>query len=224
MTKAEFVDRLARDGRIDNKKKAGDAVEAVLDGITEALVRGDSVNFTGLRKVQRRRARTPPRRQPADRRADHDRRRPRAEVLGRRRAEVQGQGLSGLTAPFADRLVALVEERRSQVCLGLDPDPSRLGPEAGSPGDPPAQRAADGGRGALPLADRARWARVRRRQAPARLLRAPRRAGLGGARAHRRRRAGGRADRDRRRQARRRPGERLGLRAGAVRLDAHPVG
>jgi orotidine-5'-phosphate decarboxylase len=30
-------------------------------------------------------------------------------------------------APFADRLSALVEERRSQVCLGLDPDPSALG-------------------------------------------------------------------------------------------------
>jgi DNA-binding protein HU-beta len=50
LTKAEFVDRLAGDERIDNKKKAGDAVEAVLDGITEALVRGDSVNFTGFGK------------------------------------------------------------------------------------------------------------------------------------------------------------------------------
>jgi orotidine-5'-phosphate decarboxylase len=29
---------------------------------------------------------------------------------------------------FADRLTALVEERRSQVCLGLDPDPARLLP------------------------------------------------------------------------------------------------
>lgn len=28
--------------------------------------------------------------------------------------------------PFADRLAALVEERRSQVCLGLDPDPAKL--------------------------------------------------------------------------------------------------
>lgn len=28
--------------------------------------------------------------------------------------------------PFADRLAALVEERRSQICLGLDPDPSKL--------------------------------------------------------------------------------------------------
>jgi orotidine-5'-phosphate decarboxylase len=31
-----------------------------------------------------------------------------------------------MTVPFADRLAALVEERRSQVCLGLDPDPARL--------------------------------------------------------------------------------------------------
>jgi orotidine-5'-phosphate decarboxylase len=29
---------------------------------------------------------------------------------------------------FADRLTALVEERRSQVCLGLDPDPAKLWP------------------------------------------------------------------------------------------------
>ena len=48
MTKAEFVDRLA--GRFDSKKQASDAVEAVLDGITEALVAGDSVNFTGFGK------------------------------------------------------------------------------------------------------------------------------------------------------------------------------
>jgi len=31
---------------------------------------------------------------------------------------------------FADRLAALVEERRSRVVLGLDPDPARLWPEA----------------------------------------------------------------------------------------------
>ncbi len=30
------------------------------------------------------------------------------------------------SSSFADRLAALVEERRSQVCLGLDPDPSKL--------------------------------------------------------------------------------------------------
>ncbi len=49
-----------------------------------------------------------------------------------------------MTRPFADRLAALVEERRSQVCLGLDPDPSTLaGPGPGaSPGASVAERAA----------------------------------------------------------------------------------
>ena len=50
MTKAEFVDRLARDGRIGSKKQAADAVEAVLDGIADSLRGGDSVNFTGFGK------------------------------------------------------------------------------------------------------------------------------------------------------------------------------
>ena len=50
MTKTEFVDRLARDGRIGSKKHAADAVEAVLDGITDSLRGGDSVNFTGFGK------------------------------------------------------------------------------------------------------------------------------------------------------------------------------
>jgi orotidine-5'-phosphate decarboxylase len=31
--------------------------------------------------------------------------------------------------PFADRLAALVDERRSQICLGLDPDPAQLAGE-----------------------------------------------------------------------------------------------
>jgi orotidine-5'-phosphate decarboxylase len=42
---------------------------------------------------------------------------------------------------FADRLAALVEERRSRVVLGLDPDPAALWPEAvgaAGSGDPPA--------------------------------------------------------------------------------------
>jgi orotidine-5'-phosphate decarboxylase len=39
--------------------------------------------------------------------------------------------------PFADRLAALVAERRSQVCLGLDPDPASLSREgSGAAGDP----------------------------------------------------------------------------------------
>ena len=50
MTKSEFVDRLAQDGRIGSKKQAADAVEAVLDGIADSLRGGDSVNFTGFGK------------------------------------------------------------------------------------------------------------------------------------------------------------------------------
>ncbi len=50
--------------------------------------------------------------------------------------------------PFADRLAALVEERRSQVCLGLDPDPAKLtgedlGPTVeGTPGEVAARAVA----------------------------------------------------------------------------------
>ena len=50
MTKSEFVDKVSDDERLESKKQAGDAVEAVLDGITDALARGDSVNFTGFGK------------------------------------------------------------------------------------------------------------------------------------------------------------------------------
>jgi orotidine-5'-phosphate decarboxylase len=60
-------------------------------------------------------------------------------------------GPSGEVAPasFGERLTRLVEQRGSQLVLGLDPDPARLWPRAielaGGPGDPPApaaQRAA----------------------------------------------------------------------------------
>jgi orotidine-5'-phosphate decarboxylase len=42
------------------------------------------------------------------------------------------------TKGFADRLAALVEERRSQIVLGLDPDPSALWPVAVEAGATPA--------------------------------------------------------------------------------------
>jgi DNA-binding protein HU-beta len=48
LTKAEFVDRIA--GTFDSKKAAGDAVDAVLDGITDTLSGGGEVNFTGFGK------------------------------------------------------------------------------------------------------------------------------------------------------------------------------
>lgn len=50
MTKAEFVDRLAQDGRIGSKKTAAQVVDAVLDGVASELARGESVNFTGFGK------------------------------------------------------------------------------------------------------------------------------------------------------------------------------
>ena len=50
MTKGDFVNLVARDSRIESKKEAGEAVEAVLDGISEALSRGEEVNFTGFGK------------------------------------------------------------------------------------------------------------------------------------------------------------------------------
>jgi DNA-binding protein HU-beta len=48
LTKAEFVDRIA--GQFETKKAASDAVEAVLDGITNTLASGGEVNFTGFGK------------------------------------------------------------------------------------------------------------------------------------------------------------------------------
>lgn len=50
--------------------------------------------------------------------------------------------MSSARTAFADRLAALVEERRSQICLGLDPDPMKLwlAPEAAGT-DTDAERA-----------------------------------------------------------------------------------
>jgi DNA-binding protein HU-beta len=50
VTKAEFLEKVAADERIGSKKAAGDAVDAVLDAITEALRTGGEVNFTGFGK------------------------------------------------------------------------------------------------------------------------------------------------------------------------------
>jgi DNA-binding protein HU-beta len=50
VTKAEFLDVLAGDSRIGNKKEAGQAVDAVLDAITNVLQGGGEVNFTGFGK------------------------------------------------------------------------------------------------------------------------------------------------------------------------------
>jgi DNA-binding protein HU-beta len=50
VTKSEFLDVLARDSRIASKKQAGEALDAVLDSVTEVLAGGGDVNFTGFGK------------------------------------------------------------------------------------------------------------------------------------------------------------------------------
>jgi DNA-binding protein HU-beta len=58
VTKSEFIDQVA--GRTGlSKKAAGDAVDAVLGSISDALKRGEDVTFTGFGKfhVQNRAAR-----------------------------------------------------------------------------------------------------------------------------------------------------------------------
>ena len=49
MTKQEFVDAVAQKSGL-NRREAGQAVEAVLETITEALRQRDSVAFTGFGK------------------------------------------------------------------------------------------------------------------------------------------------------------------------------
>jgi DNA-binding protein HU-beta len=49
VTKSEFVDQVADRASL-NKKEAGDAVDAVLETITDALKRGSDVTFSGFGK------------------------------------------------------------------------------------------------------------------------------------------------------------------------------
>ncbi len=48
MTKSEFVDRVA--GSFESKKAAADAVDTILDGITNTLAGGGEITFTGFGK------------------------------------------------------------------------------------------------------------------------------------------------------------------------------
>jgi DNA-binding protein HU-beta len=50
VTKADFLDVLARDSRIGSKKHAGEALDAVLESVTGVLEGGGEVNFTGFGK------------------------------------------------------------------------------------------------------------------------------------------------------------------------------
>jgi DNA-binding protein HU-beta len=49
VTKQEFVDAVAQKSGL-SRREAGQAVEAVLETITETLKRRDSINFTGFGK------------------------------------------------------------------------------------------------------------------------------------------------------------------------------
>jgi DNA-binding protein HU-beta len=49
VTKQEFVDEVARRANL-GKREAGEAVDAMLGTITDALRRRDSINFTGFGK------------------------------------------------------------------------------------------------------------------------------------------------------------------------------
>jgi DNA-binding protein HU-beta len=49
VTKSEFVDRVASESSL-SKKDAGNAVEAVITTIRNALASGEDVNFTGFGK------------------------------------------------------------------------------------------------------------------------------------------------------------------------------
>ena len=72
MTKSEFVDQVADRAGL-SKKDAGDAVDAVLETIEDALKRGSDVTFSGFGKfsVSQRSAREG--RNPATGREDPDR-------------------------------------------------------------------------------------------------------------------------------------------------------
>jgi len=50
VTKAEFLEVLGRDSRIGSKKEAGDALDSVLEAITQVLTDGGEVSFTGFGK------------------------------------------------------------------------------------------------------------------------------------------------------------------------------
>jgi DNA-binding protein HU-beta len=49
VTKQEFVDEVARRANL-GKREAGDAVDAMLETITDALKKRDQINFTGFGK------------------------------------------------------------------------------------------------------------------------------------------------------------------------------
>ena len=92
MTKQEFVDAVASRANL-SRRDAGAAVDAVLDTVTDALKKRDTITFTGFGKfsTSERAARegvNPAQSEPEGAHPGGD----RAEVLGREPAEGRGQG------------------------------------------------------------------------------------------------------------------------------------
>ena len=86
MTKPEFVDQVADRAGL-SKKDAGDAVDAVLETIEDALKRGSDVTFSGFGKFSVSAAQRPRGSQSRHRREDPDRGLEGAEVHRRGRAQ-----------------------------------------------------------------------------------------------------------------------------------------
>ena len=82
MTKQEFVDAVASRANL-SRRDAGAAVDAVLDTVTDALKKRDTITFTGFGKFstseRAARGRQPPQSEPEGADPGRD----RAEVLGR---------------------------------------------------------------------------------------------------------------------------------------------
>ena len=118
MTKADFIDKVADRSGL-SKRDAASAVDAFLDSITDCLKSGEAVSFTGFGKFspQQRKARqgVNPRRRKSD-----DRRRPRAEVLGRDGTEASRQGrLASRHPPFHQ----IAGRSGGPVCCALVTEP-----------------------------------------------------------------------------------------------------
>jgi DNA-binding protein HU-beta len=59
MTKAELIDKVSKDAKV-TKVAAGKTIDAIIDGITKALKKGDRVSLVGFGSfsVSKRKART----------------------------------------------------------------------------------------------------------------------------------------------------------------------
>jgi DNA-binding protein HU-beta len=59
MTKAELIDKVSKDAKV-TKAAAGKSIDAIIDGITKALKKGDRVSLIGFGtfSISKRKART----------------------------------------------------------------------------------------------------------------------------------------------------------------------